>query len=104
MILAVPSALCAWPAMKRRATEAAIGSFPLSLGSLPGLSNRSDRQDLQPVARPAQHADRLDCGDADRIVGPDAPVNEFDRRLRYVWLEECGAAAVAIAASMAGSL
>ena len=35
-IFAVPSALCAWPAMNSLATDAAIGSLPLNCGSLPG--------------------------------------------------------------------
>ena len=35
MIFAVPRALWAWPAMKSRATDAAIGSLPLNLGSFP---------------------------------------------------------------------
>jgi hypothetical protein len=44
MIFAVPNALCAWPAMNSRATDAAIGSLPLNLGSFARRSVHKEKQ------------------------------------------------------------
>jgi hypothetical protein len=86
--LAVPNALCDRPIMNSRAIDDAIGSFPFPARRSGDLVDGPYAEDFHAVGGPAQRADRIDRGDADRIVRPYPAVDEFDSVAGEVRLQE----------------